>query len=287
MIRIKRIAALAIVLAITACSKMESGAELGAPSPQSPAVMRPATLADGKSAGPETKAANAATRRYLALSHHLKVEAEANAVQRVFDATMSHCEKLGCDILSANFTRQGRYASPSASLSVRVPPGAFDAFLSGLQKDVQVIQHQRESVDKTDAVIDAEARIKNMTELRDRLRGMLAARTANLKDALEVERELASTQAQLDTAAGLRKTLANQTDMVAVVIDFQSRQSVAEPSFFSPVTYAWNEAGRVFMISFGALITFTAGVLPWLLIIVPFFLLLRRFWRARKSASKS
>jgi hypothetical protein len=44
-----------------------------------------------------------------------------------------------------------------------VQPRSVEIFISGLAKNVEVMQHHRDSEDKTDAVIDAEARIKNLT----------------------------------------------------------------------------------------------------------------------------
>jgi hypothetical protein len=111
----------------------------------------------------EPVATNAAAKRYTALRHSLTVETEAGKMQAAFDATVANCEQLKCQILSANYNRETPYNSPSASLSVRVQPRSVEIFISGLAKNVEVMQHHRDSEDKTDAVIDAEARIKNLT----------------------------------------------------------------------------------------------------------------------------
>lgn len=114
----------------------------------------------------EPTASNAA-KHYLALRHSLTVETEAEKMQVAFDATVANCEQLKCQILSANYNRETLYNPPSTSLSVRVPPRSVEIFLSGLAKNSEVMQHHLDSEDKTDAVIDAEARIKNLKEFRD------------------------------------------------------------------------------------------------------------------------
>ena len=57
-------------------------------------------------------AANVAAKRYIALRHALTVETEAEKMQAAFDATVAHCEKLNCQILSANFNRETPYNPP-------------------------------------------------------------------------------------------------------------------------------------------------------------------------------
>ncbi|MES2553389.1 MAG: DUF4349 domain-containing protein [Pseudomonadota bacterium] len=223
--------------------------------------------------------AHDAPRRYIAMRHQLLVELPADRMQAAFDATAQQCEQLHCQMLSADFNKATQYAPPSASLSLRVPPGSLQVFLEGLGKNGEVLQHHRQSEDKTDQVIDADARIKNMTELRDRLRSMLASGKGSLKDIVEVERELANTQAQLDSIAGVRKALAQETDLVAVTIDFQATASLRETGFFAPVARAWDESGQVMMASVAAIISFLAAVLPWLAIVLPLFIGVRRLWR--------
>lgn len=248
-----------------------------------------ADMAQSKVAGGAEQALTEASepadqaRRYIAMRHDLLVEAPAERMQAVFDATTQHCEQLHCQILSANYNRATSYGPPSASLSLRIPPRSLEVFLKGLARSGEVLQHHRQSEDKTDQVIDADARIKNLTELRDRLRSMLASGKGSLKDLVEVERELANTQAQLDSIMGVRKVLAQETELVAVNIEFQATASIRETGFFAPVVRAWDESGQVLMSSVAAIISFLATIIPWLVIVLPLFLGLRRLWRRLRA----
>ncbi len=247
--------------------------------------MARAKMADSTGGGEESltqvsepNAASSTVKRYIALRHALTVETEAEKMQAAFDATVAHCELLKCQILSANYNRETPYSPPSASLSVRVPPRSVEIFLSGLAKNAEVLQHRQDSEDKTDAVIDAEARIKNLTEFRDSLRAMLTDKSAKFKDLIEVQRELVDTQSQLDTIQGVRKVLAQETELVAVNIDFTAKQGITEQGFFSPVAHALKEAGHVMMESLAAVITFFVTILPWLLFGIPMLILARKLW---------
>jgi len=146
------------------------------------------------------------------------------------------------------------------------------------------MQHSRESEDKTNQVVDTDARIKNLTELRDRLRLKLNDKSAKFKDIMEVERELANTQSELDSMTSMRKILSQETDLVAVNIDFTAKQGITEQGFFAPVARALKDAGRVMMESFATVITFLMGAIPWLLIGIPVVRLACRYWTKIKNS---
>ena len=222
-------------------------------------------------------------KKYIALRHHLQIEIPAEKMQAAFDAAIAHCAALNCQLLSANYNKVTPYSPPSASLYVRIPPRNVEIFLTGLAKNGEVMQHGRDSEDKTSQVVDTDARIKNLTELRDRLRAMLADKSAKFKDIIDVERELANTQSQLDTFSSMRKVLSQETDLVAVNIDFVAAHGITEQGFFAPVARALKDAGRVLMESFASVIIFVMSAIPWLLIGVPFIWLVRKIWVKVKS----
>ena len=283
-----------IILAISACGKQ--GTPQYAPAAEAPAVAAPMAKMAADSAADnvggaeqslteisEPTANNSEPRKYIALRHHLQIETPAEQMQAAFDAAVAHCEALSCQMLSANYNKETPYSPPSASLSVRVPPRNVAIFLDGLAKSGEVMQHGRDSEDKTNQVVDADARIKNLTELRDRLRVMLTDKSAKFKDLIEVETQLANTQSELDSFTSMRKALLLETDLVAVNIDFTAAQGITEQGFFAPVARALKDAGHVMMESFGSVITFVMSAIPWLLIGVPLLLLVRKFWRKLKA----
>jgi Domain of unknown function (DUF4349) len=224
-----------------------------------------------------------AVKKYIALRHHLQIETQAEEMQAAFEAAVKHCEALNCQLQNAYYNKETLYSPPSASLSARVPPRNVEVFLTGLAKNGEVLQHGRDSEDKTSQVVDTDARIKNLTELRDRLRLMLTDKSAKFKDIIDVERELANTQSQLDSMLSMRKILSQETDLVAVNIDFTAAQGITEQGFFAPVARALKDAGRVMMESFASVITFLMSAIPWLLIGIPIIWLVRKYWTKIKT----
>ncbi len=227
------------------------------------------------------------SKKYIALSHFLQIETSSLTMQASFDAAIAHCEALNCQLLTANYNRETPYSPPSANLSLRVPPRNVAVFLTGLAKNGEINQHGRTSADKTNQVVDADARILNLTHLRDRLRLMLSDKTAKFKDLIEVERELANTQSELDSFTSTRKLLALETDFVAVNIDFVATLGITDQGFFAPIKQALKNAGGVMMQSFGAVITFLMFVIPWLLIGLPLVWsitwLIKRYFNRNKA----
>ena len=253
----------------------QSLTELSEPNPSEP---QPSEPQPSQPVGDSTS-----VKKYIALRHHLQIEIPAEKMQAAFDAAIAHCAALNCQLLSANYNKATPYSPPSASLYVRVPPRNVEIFLTGLAKNGEVMQHGRDSEDKTSQVVDTDARIKNLSELRDRLRLMLTDKAAKFKDIIDVERELANTQSQLDALNSMRKVLSQETDLVAVNIDFVATQGITEQGFFAPVARALKDAGRVMMESFASVISFVMSAIPWLLIGVPFIWLVRKIWVKVKS----
>jgi len=292
----KKFGLLLVLFALFACGKQGENAPSATPQAMRANVM-PEMVQGKMMAQPEGGAEQSLTqiseppaspnntelRKYIALRHHLTIETPAKEMQASFDAAVKHCEELNCQMLSANYNKETPYNPPSASLSVRIPLRNVSIFLDGLAKNGEVLSHSRDSEDKTNQVVDTDARIKNLTELRDRLRLMLTDKSAKFKDLIDVERELANTQSELDSITSLRKILSQETDLVAVNIDFAAAQGITEQGFFAPVARALKDAGRVMMESFAAVITFIMSALPWLLIGVPILLLVRKYWAKIKA----
>ena len=117
---------------------------------------------------------------------------------------------------------------------------------------------------------------------------MLATPGSKLKDLIELEKELARVQSELDSLAGQRKALANETEKTFMQIDFRAKRSISEAGAFHPVSHAIATSVRIFAESVGSLITFVVAALPWAGLFVVMFFAVRRFLRpVRKNRSNS
>lgn len=247
-------------------------------------------MVEATSAVPPIGKADSATstaKRYIALTHKLRMQAPADELQARFGAIQAQCIKLGCEILSIASEAEGRNRSASATLAALVPPAAFERFFADAQAQGKLLSHVAQADDKTADVIDVEARIKNLEAYKARVAELLAKHAATLKDALEAEQQLAATQTELDSIREKRRQLASQTDMVRIEIEIIASWAGSEANWSAPIVSAASEAGDMLAHSLAALLTFLIAALPW---VVAGWLLLWlpvRAWRRRVNAAKA
>ncbi|WP_237288454.1 DUF4349 domain-containing protein [Variovorax sp. PAMC 28711] len=227
-------------------------------------------------------------QRFLAVRHDLSAEVTSEQLPAAWATVRDLCGTLRCELLSSALQRETPQQPGHASLEMRVLPADVEALLGGLSGVAQVVSHNTTSEDKTAEVIDVEAHIKNRTEFRDSLRAMLAdSKTKrDLGDILSIQSTLADTQAQLDSGATQRKVLEQQTSKQHLTINFAAKRVLVGGTSYSPIRGALRNAGAVLAESVGALITFVAVALPWLLLAVPVLWVGRLLWRRRARTQK-
>jgi Domain of unknown function (DUF4349) len=235
------------------------------------------------------KASVLAASRYLVVRQKLVVMAPGAELAKSLEAVIAFCGTIQCEVISSNITSQTGEAAPWGSVSLRVRPGDVDKLIAFVRKQGEVAQHTTETQDKTTNVVDTDARIKNLTEFRDNLRKMLARPAVSVKDLVEIQEKLEEVQAELDGETARRKDLANETEKVAVEIEFRAERTAASVSSFRPIGDALRESASVLAESLASRITAVVAVIPWLIVIVPGGWFLVKAWRKvrRKRAEKA
>ena len=229
-----------------------------------------------------TVAAVMAAGRYLAVQHKLTLIAPADEVAKSVEAVIRFCGSVQCEVLSSSVVSQTGESVPSGSVSLRVAPGDVQKLLDFVGKQGKLAQHSTQTEDKTTVVVDTEARIKNSTEFRDNLRKMMARPGVSVKDLVDIQEKLAEVQSQLDSESAQRKVLANETEKVAVEIEFRSERTTSR-SALRPIGDALRESAEVLAESVASLITVIVAAIPWLIVIVPGGWALVRAWRRARQ----
>jgi hypothetical protein len=220
-----------------------------------------------------------AASRYLAVRHKLVVNTPESEITKTWEAVIAFCGTIQCELISSNIVNQTRDSTPFGSVSLRVKPGDVDKLIAFVGRQGKIAQHTAETEDKTAIVVDIDAKIKNLTDFRDTLRKMLARPAVSVKDLVEIQEKLAEVQAQLDSEAAQRKILANETEKVAVEVDFVAERTIGSGSAFRPIGEALRESASVLAESLASLITAVVAVIPWLIVIVPGGWFLVKAWR--------
>jgi len=263
---------LLLALLLAACSKSESpGASSVAKAP-----------APAGATAPKAETEQAAQQRYLAVRHSLRLQTEPQAVESAWKAAQGACNAAECDVLESAIEHSDDQQPARAMLDVRVPPAKLDAFLAKVTALGSVGEHRIAAEDKTDEVLDIEARLKNMADYRDNLRRMMATPHAKLSELIEVERELTRVQADIDSLASRRKALANLTEKVRVTLQIVARPSVIERGTWAPVTHAFLRAGHVLAGSLATLVEVAVALLPWLLVLAGLIAAFKAWRRKRR-----
>lgn len=231
-----------------------------------------------------------ASPRFVAVRHKLEIVEPSSGLVKSIEAVVTFCGTIHCEVLSSSVTNETDVLSPSGSIAARVAPQDLNKFLDFVGKQGKIAQHSTESEDKTAAVVDVEARLKNQTDFRDSLRKMLIKPGVSVADLLQIQEKLAEAQAELDSEATQRKILASETEKVYVEITFHAEQRTVRRGAFTSVGEALRDSGSVLGDSLATLITAVAAIIPWLIVIVPglWFLIkaVRRF-RERRRAEKA
>ena len=257
------------------------------------ALMEPAPPASAAASAPSSAAAPIVAPS-IAYAYRFGLELPADAVPTVMGRHEQACIAAGpaaCQVIGSNSSRVGR-DSVQASLEMRATPAyvaRFRAALDGEAKGAggRVAQQAVESEDLTRQLVDTEARMRAMETLRDRLQQLLATRSGTLEQLLQVERELARVQGELDATRSALAVMRTRVQTSRLDVTYSAAGQLAPDSAARPVVDALNSASYAFMTSLGMLILFIASVLPVLLVGAPLIWLLwrwRRSLRARKAA---
>lgn len=260
------------------------------------ALMEAAPPADTAATASTPSASSAApvVAPSIAYAYQFGLELPADAVPTVMARHERACIAAGasaCQVIGSNSSRVGRDAV-EARLEMRATPAyvaRFRAALDGEAKGAggRVARQAVESEDLTRQLIDTEARMRAMETLRDRLQQLLAARSGTLEQLLQVERELARVQGELDATRSALAVMRTRVQTSRLDVTYSAAGQLAPDSAARPVVDALNSASYAFMSSLGVLILFIASVLPVLLVGVPLIWLLwrwRRSVRSRKAA---
>ena len=133
----------------------------------------------------------------------------------VFQVTqqMNAVEKIGRD--------NGGYLSVrnDTQITIRIPRGKFDDALRTIEKLGDVVHRSVTAQDVTDEYVDMEIRLKNARAIRDRLQALLEK--AQIKEAIEIQKELGKVTEEIERIEGRLKLLKDKIAFSTITVSFQ------------------------------------------------------------------
>lgn len=166
-----------------------------------------------------------AIQRKLILNGYSRIEVESisDLDQKIND----WAESFGGYISFSDWTER------TFNACVKIPSDRFYDAMNSAGNFGKVKNHNINTNDVTDEYYDLETRIETKKILRDKLQGYLK-QAKDLKDMLEIERQLNSVQSELESIEGRMKRLSNQIDFSTISLDFYMPAGQTDSGFEYP-----------------------------------------------------
>ena len=142
------------------------------------------------------------------------VTLEVKTVSDAEEKITAWAKSLGGYITNANTWENG------ANFTVRVPSERFDDAMAQAGEFGRVTNRSVSSQDVSDNYYDLQSRLETKYILRDKLTGYLN-QAKDIKDLLEIERQLNSVLEDIDSTEGRFKRLSGQIDYSTIYINMQ------------------------------------------------------------------
>ncbi len=255
-----------------------------------PAPAPPVDALDGSGSRPgPSQPTGPAPVLYLAYSYAMGLEIPSQRLSGVMDAHIQACTAVGprqCQLIGSN--KSGDPESyMEGYVSIRGEPMWLRTFMGGIeaqvdQADGRIISQTTNTEDLTRAIVDTEARLRALTALRDRLQNLLRSRPGRLADLLEVERELARVQGEIDSIQSNLAVMRTRVSMSELNIQYRSAPRPVGSDTFRPLRNALANFLGIVVGGFAAIVTIIAGLIPIAVVVVPIVWLILG-WRKRRG----
>ena len=206
---------------------------------------------------------------------------EVDSVERAIQRIDSIAKLRNAFVADVNLSNAERAAN--ARLVIRVPATQFTALLSSLTA-LGKVQHQSVATeDVTKDYADLETRLGVKEQTVARLRTLLATRTGQLEQVLNVERELARVVTELEQLKGERNYYDQRVAISTVTVNLYEPAAFARAGFWAPIGEALRSSVDVLSKSVSAVIYLVAFLIPWLVIATIGWYLAKRIRLMRRT----
>lgn len=226
---------------------------------------------------------------YLAYTYAMQLEIPSQRLSGVMDAHIQACTSAGprlCQLVGTN--KSGDPESfMNGYVQLRAEPAWLANFRNGMAAQVdeaggRIQSSTTATEDLTRQIVDTEARLRALTALRDRLQELLRSRPGRLADLLEVERELARVQGEIDAIQSNLAVMRTRVSMSELTINYQSAPRPVGSDTFRPLRDAFANFLGIIVGGFAAIITIIAGLIPIAIVVIPVAWLILR-WRKQRG----
>ncbi len=206
---------------------------------------------------------------------------ETASIKKSYQQIKKQVTLLKGYIQSDNTNKQ--YNQISRSIIVRIPTVNFQQVIDSISNNVAVFDSKSISLkDVTEEFIDLESRLKSKKALENRYIQLLK-KAKNVKEMLQIERELATIREEIEAKQGRLNYLKSQVSFSTINLTFYQPIKVVKSkskTYFSKVLNAFQSGFR----TFGDFILGILFIWPFVIIIgIAFYFIRKKILKRRKK----
>jgi hypothetical protein len=226
----------------------------------------------------------AADNRQIAYTYTRTLRSPTTRMQDLMNAHKAACDAAGpskCYVSNSSISGLGTDGT-SGTLELHATPEWIKPFLDGLPEslkpfDSAVDASNTSSEDLTVQIVDTSARLNSSKMLRERLNALLKDRPGKLSDLLDIERELARVQAEIDSTESVIAALKARVGMSTLTISYEPKVSAVSQSVWRPLGNAFRNFMPNIVESLAGVVEFVSAFLIWIVVLgVAIWFLVRR-----------
>jgi len=270
------------MLAFAACHKKSDSSsdshvmskESATPSGNAPGP----TVDQTKQAGDGVSSARVETRKIIRTGSLRLTVTTYDEARVKLDALL---EQIGGYVDSTHVNR-GSNSVTDATIVVRIPSSAFGDIVPKLREIGEITSESTNAADITDQYVDIDARLASAKTLEKRLLELVAERNGTIDSVLAVERELARVRGEIESYEGRLRQWNDQIAMSTLTLTLSTKAPeivASSTSFTGRISNTFHDSVTAMRDFGGWLLIAGTALLPWLLIVLPALLVLRRLDR--------
>jgi len=247
----KSVLSIAVVLAVGVLLVMMFMPALGKARNSSSALTRQATLSDETRVSARLSAGAGSTSNLFAGAQDRRLVRTASLSRRVDD--IEQAANQAAELLRAEL---GEYASDvrvsgsggnaRGSLTLRPRVQRLESVLDGLRTIGEMREFSVSSEDVTDQLVDLDARIRNEQRIESELLELLDARSGDeLKQVLELRRELGGVRESIERLQATRDSLEKRVALATVYVELRGQSTETRAGFLgltgTRMSGAWSD----------------------------------------------
>jgi hypothetical protein len=209
---------------------------------------------------------------------------EVDSVEEILARIKTLVDDAGGYISNENVS-EDQYTRRYGSVSCRIPADKLDQAMERIGEWGKVDNVSVHADDITDQYYDLEIRLENQKALAKRLVALLERRTNDLKDLLEIERELARVRTQIDSMEGRKRLWDSQVSMSTLVVDLREplpKIAGDEGGAWRTLLRSFGDAADNFVLTIAGIISASGAAVPLLAVLV----FIGWIWRSMRKRKK-